>query len=144
MHLGPLVCIHFKTAPSVEELHADFDAEDELVARCGEISQVVVFEASGIGRIPPENRQVATDRLRKWGPKLKCSAVVLLGEGLGARMMRVALMTIMAFSKTSERQRMFEALDPAVRWVREWPGQPRVVANATAEELTQRFGVPPR
>jgi len=144
VHLGPLVCVHFTAPPSLEDLRADFDAEDELIAREGELTQVVVFEAARIGRLPPENRAHATERLRRWGPRLRCSALVLLGDGLGTRMMRVALMTITAFSKTSDRHRIFEALDPAVHWVRDWPGQPALVASATAEELTRRFGVPER
>lgn len=144
IQFGPLVCVHFTKAPTVEDLQADFDVEDGVIAEWGEISQVVVFEAESIGRIAPEVRQVATDRLRVWGPKLKCSAVVLLGQGLGTRLMRVALMTIMAFSRTNDVQRMFDALHPAVAWVRTWPGQNPAVAGVSADVLARDFGVPLR
>lgn len=146
INCGPLICVYFTgEGPSdLQSLHHDFDVQDEVLARWGELSQLVVFEARKMSRIGGESRTVASTRLAKWGPSLRRSGLVLLGDGFGARMMRVALLTAITLSRTSAQHSIFDGLESALAWVQAAPGQHEVVRAAPISPLITQFGVPSR
>lgn len=144
VNYGPLVCVFFtgEGLSKTDELHADFDVQDELLEQWGTLSQLVIFEARRMNRVGAEARTVAGERLQHWGTRLHRSGLVVLGSGLAARMLRVAMMTAVVFSKTSGQHSIFERLGPALDWVRRSPGQHPAVEGASLADLVERFHIP--
>lgn len=135
---GSLVCVYFTGATTEAELDADFAAQQPVVERFGELSHLVIFHADRIGRISAGARQRAAEHIRAFGPRLRCSGLVLLGGGLGAALMRVGIAGANVISGAGERHRIFSSLDDALRWLREYPKQHeslRDVATAQLEDL---------
>lgn len=143
---GPLVCVHFtgEGTSDLASLHGDFDAQEEVRARYGEISQLVVFDVRKMGRVGAASRKVAGGRLARWGPSLRRSGLVLLGDGLAASMMRVAIRMSVELSRTASASSIFDGLAPALAWVQAAQGQHELVRLATLAPLSHQFGVPLR
>jgi hypothetical protein len=140
-HFGSLVCVHFRGPSTIDEISADFAAQNSIIARYGEISQVVVFEADKIGRIGHQMKDKAAEQLEKWGPLLRGSAIVVLGGGLAARFMRVTIAGVMALTG-KVRQRVFPSIDESIGWLKTLEGQHGSVMQADAEMLERLIGLP--
>lgn len=134
-HFGPLVCVNFLAPPPTAELKASFDAQEQLFSRYAELTQLVFFDVDLVRAVNGELRTTAGARLRSWGPRLGGAAIVLQGEGLPARLLRVAIMTGIALSGAGDRQRIFPARRSALQWLQTLPRQATEVAQASLTDL---------
>lgn len=133
---GSLVCVHFTGPTGEADLDDDFAAQAQVVEEFSELSHLIVFHAELIGRITALARQRAAEHIREFGPKLRCSAIVLIGDGLGAALMRVGIAGANAISGAGDRHRLFASIDSAVRWLEQYPRQHPSVRGVDAEALS--------
>ena len=68
---------------------------------------------------------------------------MVLGAGLGSRLIRAALQMATALSGQGATHRLFADLGGGLRWVSAAPGLV-LPGQVSVEELTARFGIPPR
>ena len=122
-HRGSLACVYYTGSNSEDDVVADFAAQQTVLSRYGELSQLVIFRAERIGRITAGARQTAAEQLRALGPKLRCSAIVLLGHGFAATLMRLAITSANLLGGAADRHRIFTALPEAIDWIEQYPGQ---------------------
>lgn len=120
---GTVVTSYFNAPLVLEQTLAAFGPQWDAVARFGEVTQLVVLDLAKVGRVDHLSTARVGEELRRLGPALRCTALVVLGEGLGAKILRATLAAGTAIGGSSARTRIFNAVAPALAWVVEFPGQ---------------------
>lgn len=142
-HRGSLVCVHYTGSRTEADVVGDFAAQQPVLERYGELSQLVVFHSARIGRITAGARLEAAKHLRELGARLRCSAIVLLGDGLTAALMRVAIATANLLSGAGERHRIFTSVSDAAAWLERFPGQHPSVSGLDVSPLAEAVAAQP-
>ncbi len=125
----------------MEEIAADFEAQNSVVEQYGAISQVVLFEADKIGRIGHLTKDKAVEQLAKWGNRLRGSAIVVMGGGLAGRFIRVTIAGALALSPGTVQQRVFRTVEDGVDWLKTLEGQHESVLRAETQQLRRLIGL---
>lgn len=134
-HRGSLVCVHYTGSRTEADVVGDFAAQQPVLEQYGELSQMVVFHSARIGRITAGARLQAAKNLRELGVRLRCSAIVLLGDGLAAALMRVAIATANLLSGAGDRHRIFTTVPDAIAWLERFPDQHPSVSGLDVDAL---------
>lgn len=121
---GPLVVTEVFGLMSQKEVDAAMDAVSRVGEMWGEVSQIVLFDAAEILRIPRLSKERARAALRAFQGFVRGAALVVTGTGLGPSCFRVQLEKDNAFLHLGPRQRVFDALGPAMQWLGALEGQP--------------------
>ncbi len=118
-----MMCVHYTAPFDRADVVADLAPQQGLIDHYGHLSVIVIIHSDTVGRPNTEARDYASEKTQQLANHLVCSALVVLGQGIAAATMRIALIAFNLMSKAGARQKIFSDVPTAVAWVRTFPGQ---------------------
>jgi hypothetical protein len=116
---GFVVISYFPMVGDLESLGIAEKAYEDAVREHGKVFIVTVMPAANIrAAIPDEVKQRAADVVLRAEPNLVGNAMVILGSGLGATILRMFMVGFYIFSKSEKPQKCFGSVDDALDWIR--------------------------
>ncbi len=140
------VLITDMTGPSsVAELDADFIHQQNIAKQFGHFSSIAILHTDTMGGPNQDVKARAAEQAKLVADKLVGTAIVVVGGGMAATLMRTVLVGYFLLTKAGNKQKAFSTIEEAVTWLKGLPGQDDdVKKQLDAKEISKHFALDSR
>lgn len=136
---GSLCILQYLGPSSLADADADFKHQQAVAAEHGHLSNLVLFDAKAVGKPDDAVKKRVSDQVRSLGPKLKGTALVVMGDGISTTIIRTMLVAVSLIAKSP--QKVFSDVGAALEYLKALPGQSADVKALAVDEVARHLGL---
>lgn len=141
MRDGSLLIQHYTGLVDVHETKQHLKLQQDVIDACGHVSVMCIMHSDVAGKPNQEIKDETARNTAAQGERLTCTALVIVGSGLTATILRMAVVAYTMLSRAGVRQKIFSNVVEAAAWMRDFPGQDPSLKSLDGQTLERMLGL---